>query len=366
MPTLPQSQLAAACASIAAVAANSINMGQAFLSADGVNFTIRATDQINWLTLTIPCTQVMESIQINAAKLAEIVNSIRTPDVTLSVVEGALVLKSKSGKRTLKASPSPYPAPTDFDAPVVSLSAGRLLEAVAFCEPAIPADGGNKPEREGLYLHSHDGTYRAVSFSGTLLHIFDVTRGTEDFGLTIASRTLSLLKKALPKDADLEMRTNNHRVSFKWDGGELIGAAIDMQFPKYLAYLERLAKPAGLLAVRGPEFIGAARSVISVGLEDKGVGSKKVRLHLKSEVSLHAQSQSGEGEEMADAEWVGPEFAISFASRLLEAGMSGFGDDELSVGISPLPVEFNAPPAPMIVRSIKRKDRVSYITPLRS
>ena len=82
-------------------------------------------------------------------------------------------------------------------------------------------------------------------------------------------------------------------------------------------------------------------------------------------VSLHTQSQEGQADELADAEWSGKGFDIHFASKRMEGALSGFGDDELSIGITPVPEAFDSKGVPMTIRSVRREDRVALVAPMR-
>jgi DNA polymerase III sliding clamp (beta) subunit (PCNA family) len=334
----------------------------AFVSTSNNQIHIRSSDMSNWLSLSAPCKGEMDAIEVSAAKLAEVVKGVRAAELRLSVADGALTIQSKGSKRVIRSQPSPYPECPRVEGASFVVGAARLKECIAFTRPAV-SDEASRPAMCGVHFHAHDGCIRAAAYNGYTMASVAVCEGRVQQGFTVSKDTLAAIKR-IPDADDVTVTTSGNRISLQWPTGELTAAVVDSAFVDYMG---RVPTHPHAMLVRGPELSAAIRAISPAAALDYQSNSSRVWLSLGESVRLNGQAQGAEGVETVDAEWDGPPFDIHFSGKRLDSILPGFGDDELRVGIAPLPADHAGAGLPYVitVHSQTRDDRFAFASPMR-
>lgn len=363
MITIPREALSIATQAAATVAQSSHMPATdiAFISAAGGYLVIQATDGSNWQETRTACDGELDHLQVNAAKISEIVKGMRGDTLKLESKDGFLLISAKGGgKRKLATDKQVYPEPTKPDGEPIVFETDRLRVCLDFAAPSMSDDSATKPQFCGVHLHSEAGKHRAAAYSGTSIASIVIGDASQDVALTLAARTLTLLKH-IPAGSQVEMRVGDRLVSFTWDGGCIVAKQIDGAF---VPYLNRVPTHDAHLTIRPSEMVAGIRSILAVGADESASKSKRIELRLGERVVVATQSQQGQAVEPLDAAWSGTDMVMSFASKRLEDAVRGFGDDELTIGITALPKDISQMKF-VTVRSDASPDKLCMLTPLR-
>jgi len=359
------SRLVAACASVAKKE-SPVDIAQLItLSVDNGTMKGRATDLENWITVHTQGDGNMEDISIDAGKLREVVAGIRGDVLTLAVTDGYLHLAAKGGgKRKVMGRISTYPS---VDAPkgdTVAFNVDRLRECLAFCAPTVCDDESKLGGAiSGIHIHTIGGQYRAVSTTGQSFAAVDICpSGDVEVASTITKRTIGMLDH-VPEAVMVDVTFAENKVAIAWPGGEIVAKKIAMDFVNYMA---AVAEHSLCLAVRPSEVLAAIKAVQSTATEEIQAKSKRVKIVLADDVEMVSGNQQGdEGREPMDASWSGPPGDVAFVTKRMADLLAGFGDDEISIGITPLSGSLDEKPKPMLIKSLARPDRFAVLMPLR-
>jgi len=331
--------LNAAVQAIASVAKkDAINpaASMAFLSVEGGKATVKATDGDNWLSLTATGdgTTADASIQVEAAKLNDLIGKLSGDTVKLDIAGGYLLLSSgKGSKRKLAGVATVYPELPPIDGEAVAVDVDAFRAAVEFCAPNV--SGLDRPTFNGVRLEAG----HAVAYNGAGLTAAAIA--TPFNPVTLRTGTLKLLKW-LPSGSSVNVTVSERLIALDWDGGRIaskigegawtfMSKGVDAIIPEHDWTLK--AHPAALL--------GAINAVAVLAADDTGSKSKMIVLRLSGEgCSVHTKSAAGSGEEPLDAEWTGGDLEINLSGGRLRQILAGFdADKDVTIGITPLPSE---------------------------
>lgn len=315
----------------------------------------QATDNENWLTLTASVDGDMEPIQVEAGKLKEVVATMRGDIFTLATEEGWLHLKSK-GKRKLAGLVHPI---AEMDMPQgqsVTISSDIISDAYTFISGNICEDL-SKAYICGAHIHVYDGKLRMVGVSGNSASVADMQPCADEIEGTVPKRSMGLLTKVASGSVGITF--GERLCAFTWDGGTLVSRRVDAQFAPYMRFHPTHTD---MLAIRSEELRDQSAAMSAVAT------SNRVTLELGSEVAMYGQAQGASGSEPIDAEWSGPAFKQSYDAKYMARCLAGFGNVELSVGITELQIENGKPvnPQAILIRDPKRDDRYAWMMPLLS
>lgn len=374
MTTIPQETFLTAIQAAAAVAnARSTSMiGQCIrISATDDTMTIQATDMDHWIALDLPCEGALEPVTVNAAKVVELVARMRAGPLKLDASESALTLSAKGGgKRKLMLVTIPFPDTPAVSGEPVTFEIARLREAIEFVGPSMADDMETKAQFCGVHIHSAEGRLRAAAYNGVGMASIDIAEGRAD-PVTVGRRTIDLTKH-LPKVGQVELTVSERMLSLRWNTGMIVGTRIEGKFP---SYLDKMPEHSAELAVRADEMVKAIRAVAVIGSDETASKSKRLKMRLEDRkieyegedgnavsytagASMIAESQEGYAEQPVESAWSGEKMDIGFASRRMEQALSGFGDDEMRIGIG-------SPIEAMVFRSVVRDDRMALLMPVR-
>lgn len=327
------SAMTQAAASVAKSGAASPAAELAFVSTFDGRITVQASDMENWLSLSADAAGDIGDVQVNAAKLNDLVSKMRGDAVKMDVSGTDLTLSAK-GKRKIAGVIVAYPVVTPPDGDAIIFEADQLKAAIAFAANSMADDMILKPQYCGVHLHTHDGHWYAAAYNG---HSgFGAIRFAEadtEAAITVPASTIKLLKW-VPEGAQVAMRMSDRLISFEWQGGRIVGKQIEGRF---VPYRKAIPTHDTFLAVRPSELSAAVRAVAAVAADEKASKSKMIEIDLGPEVSVNVASQVGQGSEPIDAEWNGDPMKMRLASRRLLEALTGFGDDEVHIGMSDYP-----------------------------
>lgn len=313
----------------------------------------QATDNENWLTLTAAVDGDMDAIQVEAAKLKEVVATMRGDTFALDVDDGWLHLKAK-GKRKIAGLVQPVAEMVMPAGAVATVPADTLADAYAFtannvCEDVL------KAYINGVHMHVHDGKLRMVAVSGNSASVVDMQACADDVSATVPKRAMGLLVKVA--SGSVAITFGERLCAFTWGGGALISRRVDAQFAPYMRFHP---SHTDTLTIRSEELASQSAAMSAVAT------SNRVTLELGPQVAMYGQAQGASGSEPIDAEWNGPAFKQSYDAKYMARCLAGFGNVELSVGITELQFENGKPvnPQAILIRDLKKPDRYSWMMPL--
>ena len=343
----------------------------ATITATADKITIKATNHNEWMSIDVAASGDMDSIQVDAKALHEVVSGMRGTDLKLSVDDGHLTIVGK-GRRKIAASATEYPAIEKPDGVAISFDIDVLRGALSFVYSNISDDASKmNGALMGAHIHNHEGVLRAVSVAGNSCACMDIQPCADQVEATLSKSTIGLLDH-VTDGVIVDAIFGENMVSFTWGSGEIIAKRIDGAFPNY----QRLV-PAHdhTLHITAKEMREGLSSIAAVATDDKQIGSRRTLLHLGpqmdddgalidgADAGLIAQAQGREGTQPLDAEWTGPNAKIAFAARVMSNVLSGFVG-ELEVGITPF--EVGEQPKPMLIRQKGLLDRFAFMMPLKS
>lgn len=328
------------------------------LSVTDGHLKAQATDNENWLTLTATVDGDMKPIQVEAAKLKEVVATMRGDIFALDANDGWLHLKAK-GKRKIAGLVQPMAEMTAPDGISLTVPADTLADAYAFTNMNVCEDV-SKAYINGVHMHNHDGKLRMVAVSGNSASVVDMQACADDVAVTVPKNSMKhLVEKHLNQyDTGPVTITFGERLcAFTWDGGTLISRRVDAQFAPYMRFHP---SHTNTLAIRSEELASQSAAMSAVAT------SNRVTLELGPQVAMYGQAQGASGSEPIDAEWNGPAFRQSYDAKYMARCLAGFGNVELSVGITELQFENGKPvnPQAILIRDPKRADRYAWMMPL--
>lgn len=339
MITLQREALSEAVQAIASLAKpNSFHpaASMAFLSVEDGSATIKATDGDNWLSLTVAGdgTTTDTAIQVEAAKLNDLIGKLSGDMVKLDIAGGYLLLSSgKGSKRKLAGVATVYPELPPIDGDAVAVDVDAFRAAVDFCAPNVASP--DRPTFNGVRLEAG----HAVAYNGAGLTA--ATIATPFNPVTLRTGTLKLLKW-LPSGGNVDVTVSERLIALNWDGGRIaskigegawtfMSKGVDAIIPEHDWTLK--AHPSSILS--------AINAVAVLAADDTGSKSKMIVLRLsRDECFVHTKSAAGSGEEPLDAEWSGDDLEINLSGGRLRQILAGFdADKDVTIGITPLPSE---------------------------
>ncbi len=305
----------------------------AFLSCESGAFSVRGTDGDNWLSIRMECGgEPLAPIQVDAAKLAELVSKMRGDELKLDTVDGSLIIKgAKGSSRKLAGVVTVYPEPPAPEGETDTIEVDAFRDAIAFCAPSIPTSD-DKATYQGVRLQGGNAVaYNGAGFVGASV--------AARSAVTIAAGTIKLLKW-LPDGGSVEMTVGERLTGFEWDDGSLISKQLEGSWSFLAKGIDAiLPDHADTLNVHPSELATAINAVKVVAADDKTSKSKVVTLALSREgCTVSVASQAGSAEEPFDAEWSGDDMRVHMSAMRLAGILSGFDADmPVLIGITALP-----------------------------
>jgi len=360
MLTLNLATLIAATSALSSVAGevNFATTKVAFLSYAGGALSLRATDLTNWLTFTVPADgDGMADMQVDAGKLADLVNKLRGDTVALAVDNGALTITAGKSKRKLMGSVVEFPEHPAIAGDAVTLDTSALTTAIAFSERSRPSD--ERPEFDGIRLQAgHAVAYNGKGFSAAAVE------GLGSVAVTLTPSTVKLLSR-VPTDT-IRLTIGERLVSVTWDGGSLIAKQMVGEWRFLDGGVDALIPARDhTLTVHPAELMRAVASVKPVAHFDKNAKSEHIVLRLRAGAcEVDALSNAGAAVEPFDAEWDGPEVVVRLLQSRLAAIMGGYASDmPISLAITSLTADTKT--AAVVFRQDARPGFVGILTQIR-
>ncbi len=263
------------------------------LEADGDTLTITATDLAIVASVKAPAAIVTPGAICVEAKLIGDIAKKASGDITMSLADGLLAVKSGRSRFSLKTlDPIDFPSldqggyDAEFDADL-----GALFSAVSF---AVGSDAARE-FLNGVFLHTKNGALVAVATDGHRLARISGTNAPDFEGIIVPTKAIGVIPKG---DAKVSVSSEKMRVA--GDDITIITKLIAMQYPAY----ERVIPTENALhvTVDRDEMMRAADRVVTVSSEK----SKGVRLSISpGAIVFSARSDIGTAEDEVAADYSG-------------------------------------------------------------
>ena len=294
-------------------------LGNFLIEADQGGIRITGTDLELAAISSLPA-EVKESGKacIPAKRLTEIVRSLSEDELTVTVLENhwASVTSGRAKFKLTGLSPDNFPtipqSPPDsinLPASILHTALRRTLFAVTKEESRYTLNGVLLAlDAQGLRLVATDGHRLALSVS-------PLAEQPKPQSLLVPRDAATLLLRLLSDakdDATVTFASDDSHIFFGLGDQKLISRRLTGQFPGYEAILP---KDNNLVATVRPEILATALHRVATLADER---SNFVKLSLKpGSLEVSTSTFDGEGQDLIDAEYVGPEFSIGFNVRYL-------------------------------------------------
>lgn len=207
------------------------------LSASSGTLTVRATDLENFLTFRIPADTLKELVvSVNASRLTEIVRTLSSNEVVLSLEEDKLHITS--GRSSFKLATSDpedfpeFPQPSEFSGEISSL---LFLKAIDLIEPAISKDD-TRYALQGLYIHRVNGRTHFAGSDGHRLHVYYTEESLPE--MLIPRKSLKVIKTLIKDNISLiKIASDETFTYFATQDWTLACRTLEGEYPDYMAVI---------------------------------------------------------------------------------------------------------------------------------
>ncbi|SFB52585.1 DNA polymerase-3 subunit beta [Rhizobium sp. NFR07] len=294
------------------------------LEAEGGTLKVTATDLDIQATASAEAdVQKAGTTTVSAKLLGEIVRKASAADISISLVDNRLEVKSGRSKFKLETLPaSDFPdilGKGTFDAEF-DIDLAGLFAPVAF---AISTEE-TRYYLGGVYFHVVDGKAVAVATDG---HRLARNRGPvvpEFAGVIVGRKTVGLLPKG-----EVTVSVSQEKIRIQHADISLTANLIDGTFPDYQRVIPRDNDK--IITVNRDEMMKAAERVVTVSSE-KG---RSVKLSIApGSIALAARSDAGEAEDEVAAEYSGEPFYVGFNSQYVRDLFNVLPAGEVTMALS--------------------------------
>ena len=301
-------------------------LSNVLLSTDDGKLTCTATDMDASVTATTDATVTVHgATTVNAALFAQVVNKLpKGKLITLSEDNGKLTVTSGSATfdfATLPAEDFPELASTDFTATFTASGDDfkRLFDLASFCQSSEET----RYYLNGVYLHSHEGTARAVATDGHRLARIDSSIQADFPGIIIPRKIVGELRKLDGDQVTVQISETKLRVT----AGDvvLLSKVIDGTFPDYTRVVPQ--NNTNLFTANADDMKAASDLVALMSSER----TKSVRMSFaggecKMEV---VGADSNKGCEVVTVDQAGDDMVIGFNARYLADALAHVDSDNV-------------------------------------
>ena len=301
-------------------------LSNVLLSTDDGKLTCTATDMDASVTATTDATVAVHgATTVNAALFAQVVNKLpKGKLITLSEQDGKLTVQSGSATfdfATLPADDFPELASADFTATFTASGDDfkRLFDLSAFCQSTEEV----RYYINGVYLHSHEGTARAVATDGHRLARIDSTIQADFPGVIIPRKIVGELRKLQADEVTVQISATKLRVT----AGDvvLLSKVIDGTFPDYTRVVPQ--DNTNLFTANADDMKAASDLVALMSSER----TKSVRMSFAGgECKLEVVgADSNKGCEVVAVDQDGEDMVIGFNARYLADALAHVDSDNV-------------------------------------
>lgn len=301
-------------------------LSNVLLSTDDGKLTCTACDMDASVTATTDANVAVHgATTVNAALFAQVVNKLpKGKLITLSEADGKLTVQSGSATfdfATLPAEDFPELASADFTATFTASGDDfkRMFDLSAFCQSTEEV----RYYINGVYLHSHEGTARAVATDGHRLARIDSTIQADFPGIIIPRKIVGELRKLQADEVTVQISETKLRVT----AGDvvLLSKVIDGTFPDYTRVVPQ--NNTNLFTANADDMKAASDLVALMSSER----TKSVRMSFaggecKMEV---VGADSNKGCEVVAVEQDGEDMVIGFNARYLADALAHVDSDNV-------------------------------------
>lgn len=289
-------------------------LSNVLLSTDDGKLTCTACDMDASVTATTDATVVVHgATTVNAALFAQVVNKLpKGKLITLSEADGKLTVHSGSATfdfATLPAEDFPELASADFTATFTASGDDfkRLFDLSAFCQSTEEV----RYYINGVYLHSYEGTARAVATDSHRLARIDSAIKADFPGIIIPRKIVGELRKLQADEVTVQISETKLRVT----AGDvvLLSKVIDGAFPDYARVVPQAN---GNTFTANADEMKAASDLVALMSSDR---TKAVRMSFAAgECKLEvAGNDSNKGCEVVPVVQDGEDMVIGFSAKYL-------------------------------------------------
>ncbi len=293
--------------------------------------------------------------------LVDIVKHMPPGAIEIKTEEKANNIEIKSEKSSFKIKgmqPEDFPAFPDVEAKQkITVDVRQLTDMLKGTAKAISKDE-TRPVLTGALLQEEDKSLLMVATDSYRLAVKTVpmrTKKTENTSLLIPQRAIEEIQKLLINESGkIDITSDENLMAIKTANIELISRLIEGQFPKYKQLVPKETTTSA--EVNKDELIAAVKRVALMAQKNMSI---KVSTD-SSSINIVATTQGvGEASERVKAKITGEKMGeIAFNAQFLIDGLQAISEEKALF-------EFTGPVNPGLIKSIKKKDYLYLLMPIR-
>ncbi|MDD5693339.1 MAG: DNA polymerase III subunit beta [Patescibacteria group bacterium] len=300
-------------------------------------------------------------ITIPARLFTDVVNSISSEKIDISIEEMDVKIKSENDNLSIKGvSAEEFPLiPSIKGEPLLVINSGILKDALNLVNFAAALDEA-RPVLSGIYFNlDGDNLILAATDSYRLAEkkIKLEVKSTNKKEIIIPAKTMIELSRILSDlDEDIKIYIDDNQVLFAAKDIEFTSRLIEGQFPNYQQIIPGENETKAI--INSNEFSNAIK--VATLFSRESANSINIFIKSKGEVEIKAiSSQIGESDTVIKAEIIGKDGEISFNGKYLLDVLTNLKSPKVSF-------EMSGKLSPGTIKSEKNDDYVYIIMPLRS
>ena len=329
------------------------------LRAEGDELTLIATDLEVGIECTVPCTvEEAGTITVPARRLADVVSTFATGDITLDVQDGHLVeLTNGLAQFHLLGQPADeFPkSPTFSDDKKITIDQPVLKDVLKKTSFAISTDM-NRLALTGMLLDISENSIRFIATDGRRLSYAQLEGIDSPItgSYIVPRKTIVELERLIGEDAPIEIFPAETQVAFRFGKVLLISRVIDGHFPNYKQVIPDGYEASASMSTGA--FQQATRRAAVMTSEKNNV----IRLTVapKNMVVATTTPDVGDVHDEVDVTYDGKSVEIGFNPHFLLDILKVTDTDEVSFS-------FKDALSPGLIRMIGRDDFLYVIMPIK-
>lgn len=323
---------------------------------------LSATDlEVGITTVTIGKIEEEGEITLPARLLSDFILNNKDESIEITTKGTIAEIKSEHFEATIHGiAAEEFPSvPEASKERFAVLSRSTLIDALKKINIA-PANDDTRPALAGVFFQfeGKNLTIAATDSYRLAEKKIHLTEAVEDRKMIVPSRTMNEVLRISSSSESIEeigLNATDNQVSFKIGDTYIVSRLIEGSFPNYAQIIPASSKIKVL--VKQSELSSAVK-MSSLFAKESANNNIKLSVGNNLLTILSAASQSGSAKSIISAETTGGEVEVAFNARYILDVLSVLGDDQVSL-------EFNDSSSAGVVRSVKDKDYIYLIMPLK-
>lgn len=298
------------------------------------------------------------SIAVPAKTLSDFVSSSPAGNLTLSVQNNKLSVRSRSYETTvLGFDTAEYPIIPKISGPAVGMIAPEQLKAVLSSVIDASALSENRPELSGVYLSfSPNVLTAAATDSFRLAERTAQMKGKGSQAVIVPRMTImEVIRMCDQVRNDVTIRIGDNQIAFFGDDVEIVSRLVDGRYPDYRKIIPNTVISRALVSRQELDHAVRLASVFSSNISDILLTGKENVIRISAR-----NSAKGDAKVTTETNLKGDPFEVSLNHHYLSDGLKAVPGDDIVL-------EFTGAGSPFVIRMAEEpKDTLYLVMPLRN